>query len=173
MVLRNKKKTNRFKPLQIFEKLFFHCFRELFCWQEIRSQQLDRYWYCSFLSYPYCLHCSPLTLWVLIPLKRGVLDTTLYDKVYQWLTTGRWFSPGTLDSSTNKTDSHDNFNTLKSGIKHHNPKPLLLFILTCCCYIPVITVLWHLKFFWSHPYCLVKVIPINILYHTSIIVLNT
>jgi hypothetical protein len=26
---------------------------------------------------------------------RGVLDTTLYDKVCQWLTTGRWFSPGT------------------------------------------------------------------------------
>ena len=35
---------------------------------------------------------------------RGVLDTTLYDKVCQLLATGRWFSPGTLVSFTNKTD---------------------------------------------------------------------
>jgi hypothetical protein len=38
---------------------------------------------------------------------RGVLDTTLWDKVCQWLATDRWFSPGTLVSSTNKFDSHD------------------------------------------------------------------
>ena len=32
----------------------------------------------------------------------------LCDKVYQWLATGsRWFSPGPLISSTNKTDRHD------------------------------------------------------------------
>ena len=37
----------------------------------------------------------------------GVLDTTLCDKVCQWLSTGQWFSPGTQVSSTNKTDSHD------------------------------------------------------------------
>jgi hypothetical protein len=30
----------------------------------------------------------------------------------------RWFSPGTLVSSTNKTDRH---NITESGIKHHNP----------------------------------------------------
>ena len=28
-------------------------------------------------------------------------------KVCQWLTTGRWFSPGTLISSTNKTERND------------------------------------------------------------------
>jgi len=44
---------------------------------------------------------------VRIPLKRGVLDTTLCDKVCQRLATGRWFCPGTLVSSTNKTDRHD------------------------------------------------------------------
>jgi hypothetical protein len=33
----------------------------------------------------------------------GVLHTTLCDKVCQWLVTGRWFSPGTPVSSTNKT----------------------------------------------------------------------
>ena len=38
---------------------------------------------------------------------RGVLDTTLCDKVCQWLVTGRWFSLGTPVSSTNKTDCHD------------------------------------------------------------------
>ena len=38
---------------------------------------------------------------------RCVLDTTLCDKVCQWLATGRWFSLGTLVSSTNKTDHHD------------------------------------------------------------------
>jgi hypothetical protein len=40
-------------------------------------------------------------------LRRGVLDTTLCDTVCQWLTTGRWFSPGTPVSSTNTTDCHD------------------------------------------------------------------
>jgi hypothetical protein len=34
---------------------------------------------------------------------RGVLDT----EVCQLLVTGRWFSPGTPVSSTDKTDSHD------------------------------------------------------------------
>ena len=29
----------------VLRNLFFHCFRDLFCWQEIRSQQLDRYRY--------------------------------------------------------------------------------------------------------------------------------
>ena len=44
---------------------------------------------------------NPLDSW------RGVFDTTLYDKVCQWLATGQLFSPGTLISSTNKTDHHD------------------------------------------------------------------
>jgi hypothetical protein len=46
-------------------------------------------------------------LWVRTPSWRGVLDTTLCDKVCQWLATGWWFSPGTPVSSTNKTDCHD------------------------------------------------------------------
>jgi hypothetical protein len=49
-----------------------------------------------------CNQCiSPLTLWVRTLFRRGVLDTTLCDKVCQSLATGRWFSPGTLVSSTN------------------------------------------------------------------------
>ena len=38
---------------------------------------------------------------------QGVLDTTLYDWVCQWLAVCLWFSPGTPVSSTNKTDHHD------------------------------------------------------------------
>ena len=49
---------------------------------------------------------SPLKLWVRTPSWRGVLDTTLCDKVCQWLAAGRWFSSGTPISSTNKTDRH-------------------------------------------------------------------
>ena len=38
---------------------------------------------------------------------RGLFDTTLCDQVCQWLNASRWFSLGTLVSSTNKTDRHD------------------------------------------------------------------
>ena len=46
-------------------------------------------------------------LWVLIPLRRGVLNTNLCDKVCQWLATGWRFSSCTLVSSTNKSYCHD------------------------------------------------------------------
>ena len=57
---------------------------------------------------------------------RGVLYTTLCDKVCQLLATSRWFSPGTPVSSTNKTDRHDiaeillkvTINTIKQTNKH-------------------------------------------------------
>ena len=38
---------------------------------------------------------------------RGVLDTTLCEKVRQWLATGQRFFPCTPVSSTNKTDCHN------------------------------------------------------------------
>ena len=41
------------------------------------------------------------------PSWRDVFNTTLCNKVCQWLVTGQWFSPGTLVSSTNKTDCHE------------------------------------------------------------------
>jgi hypothetical protein len=64
--------------------------------------------YGSWIDNYLCNQClSPLTLWVRIPLRRGVLDTPLCNKVCQWLTAGRWFSPGILVSSTNKADHHD------------------------------------------------------------------
>jgi hypothetical protein len=58
----------------------------------------------------------------------GVLDITFCDKVYQWHAADLWFSPGTLVSFTNKTDSHDiaeillktALNTMTITLKHHS-----------------------------------------------------
>jgi hypothetical protein len=67
------------------------------------------FWPWSYGSWIYnylCNQClSPLMLWVRISIRARY--TTLCDKVCQWLATGRWFSPGPLVSSTNKTDCHD------------------------------------------------------------------
>ena len=53
-----------------------------------------------------CNQClSPLMLWVWISFRARC--KTLCDKVCQWLATGRWFAPGPLVSSINKTDRHD------------------------------------------------------------------
>ena len=58
--------------------------------------------------------CTVVIIWFmrihviyLLLVRWGILDTTLCDKVCQWLATGRWFSPGTLVSSPNKIDRHD------------------------------------------------------------------
>ena len=50
-------------------------------------------------------YLSPLMLWVRISIRGRC--TTLGDKVYPWLATGRWFYPGPPVSSNNKTDRHD------------------------------------------------------------------
>jgi hypothetical protein len=101
-------------------------FKQLIKWQILYNWILSWYNLCVFFKRLYykkgsrrgrdrfgswlyqCNQClSPLTLWARIPLRRGVLETTLCDTVCQWLATGWWFSPGTPVSSTNKTDSHD------------------------------------------------------------------
>jgi hypothetical protein len=67
-------------------------------------------WSWSYGSWIYnnlCNQClSLLKLWGWIPLMRGVLDTTLCDKVCKRLVSGLWFSLGTPVSS-NTTDHHD------------------------------------------------------------------
>ena len=70
---------------------------------------LNESWsYGSWIYNYLCSQCiSSLTLWVRIQLMRGVLNTTLCDKVYQWLVTDKWFSPGIPVSSTNKADRQD------------------------------------------------------------------
>ena len=71
--------------------------------------------YGSWIYIYLCDQCpSPLKLWVWIPLRRGVLNTTLCDKVCQWIAAGQWFSPGTPISSTNKIDRHDITEILKN-----------------------------------------------------------
>ena len=56
-----------------------------------------------------CNQClSPLKLWVIPLMVRCTrCVTTICDKVFQWLTIGRWFSLGTPISSTNNTDCND------------------------------------------------------------------
>jgi len=44
--------------------------------------------------------------------------------VIKLIATGRWFSPVTPVSSTNKSDRHDNRNIVESGIKHQKPKTI-------------------------------------------------
>ena len=57
---------------------------------------------------------------------RGVLDT-LYDKVCQWLVTGRLFSLGTSVSSTNKTNRHYITDILLKGtLCNITPRPLII-----------------------------------------------
>ena len=107
------------------------CILELLCsnrcmsWRQIHKMKFKWYiykaalnnwhtrqgtsWPWSYGSWIYnylCNQClSPLMLWVRISVRARC--TTLYDKVCQWLATGRWFSPGPPVSSTNKTDRHD------------------------------------------------------------------
>ena len=80
-----------------------------------------------------CNTClSSLKVWIRFPLWRGVLDTTLCDKVGQWLATGRWFYLGTPLSSTNKTDRHENnSNIVESGVKHNNHTTSYALIILC------------------------------------------
>ena len=83
-----------------------------------------------------CNQClSPLKLWVRIPLRRSVLNTTLCVKVCQRLVTGLWVSPGTPVSSTNKTDRHDIAKILlKVALNTITLTPLFLltFLLLLC-----------------------------------------
>ena len=108
-------------------ELFFLC---LFCLVCILNPTgaivatIDVSWIYNYL----CNQCLlTLMLWVRITLRRGVLDTTLCDKVCQWLATGRWFSPCTTVSSTNKTDRHDTAEKLlEVALNTITPPPLTL-----------------------------------------------
>ena len=71
---------------------------------------IDWSWsYCSWIYNYLCNQCLSLISCEFEPCSwQGVPDATLCDRVFQWLVTGWWFSPGTLISSTNKTGCHDN-----------------------------------------------------------------
>jgi hypothetical protein len=51
------------------------------------------------------------------------IQPALCDNICQGHVAGRWFSPGTPVSSTNRTDRHD-INICKSGVKHHTPNSI-------------------------------------------------
>jgi hypothetical protein len=107
-----------------------------FKWFFVEIKGPSRSWsHGSWISNNLCNQClSTLNMWVRIPLRRGVLDTTLYDKVCQWLATGRWYSPGTQASSTNKTDRHNITEILlNDGVKHHTLSLTFVEIAFCCC----------------------------------------
>jgi hypothetical protein len=56
----------------------------------------------------------------MLTIKTCVLDTTLCDKVCQWLATDQWFSKGTPVFSTNKTDRY----IVEIGVKHNKPSSM-------------------------------------------------
>ena len=108
----------------IINHIFIRTLRIKFSWY-IKDKQCssdDQIW-------NQCLHVSPLTLRVRMLLRRGVFKTTLCDKVCQWLAAGRWFSPGTRVSSTNKADRHDiTVTLLKAALNTIAPSPKLINI---------------------------------------------
>jgi hypothetical protein len=73
------------------------------------------------------------TAWVrtrLCKLQKGCTRlTAASDKVYQLLTHGRWFSPGTSASSTTKTGRHDIAELLlKVALKHQKSNNYVIII---------------------------------------------
>ena len=83
-------------------------------------------------------------LWVRISIRARC--TTLCDKVCQWHATGRWFSPCTPVSSTNKTDRHNVTEMLlKVALNTINFNPsIYMFIFAL--YIQMLTwraITWH------------------------------
>jgi hypothetical protein len=68
-----------------------------------------------------------------------LLDITLCDKVCQWLATDRWFSPGTLVSSTSKSYRHDITEILlKMTLNTITPPFLMVMLCLLCLYKCVI-----------------------------------
>ena len=61
--------------------------------------------YGSWINNYLCNQCLSLLMWAWISIRTRC--TTLCNKVWQWLATGRWFSTGPPVSSTNKTERHD------------------------------------------------------------------
>jgi len=52
---------------------------------KITAEDIDFFLYGSWIYNYQCNQClSPLTLWVGIPFRQEVIDTTLCDKVCQW-----------------------------------------------------------------------------------------
>jgi hypothetical protein len=93
---------------------------------------------------------------------------------------GRWFSPGTPVSSTNKTDRY-NWNSVGSGVKHHNTNhhphlhtyPFLLTLITVSFSKLGYVFLWTLSICVEY---LVEIIPMTMissyLFHRLFVLIN-
>ena len=89
-----------------------HFYLQCLCYSDTITVEKFKYQNCFITQYLHLLPINKCTYdsnQCLLPLtlRWGVLDTTLCDKICQWLAAGQWFSPGTPVTSTNKTDSHD------------------------------------------------------------------
>ena len=120
--------------------------------------------FCDSINVIFFNRClSPLMLWVWILLLRGVLNTTLCDKVCQWLAASLWFSQDTMVSSTNKTHCHDiveillkvalNTKTLTLILPYLNLRVytgILLIVYTCTCNVHLVKFLKSLASLLYH-----------------------
>jgi hypothetical protein len=105
--------------VKLFYGVQFHCFNSYISifnlytrsWIFIVLAHLNNRESSSYGSWIYnylCNKClSPITLWVRIPFRGGVLDTTLHDKACQWLAAGPWFLQVLPVSFSNKTDRNE------------------------------------------------------------------
>ena len=111
---------------------FFH-FTIFLCIDTDISNNKGPLW--SYGSWIYNYLCNQCRSW------RGVLDTTLCDKVCQWLVIDQWFFPGTQVFSINKTDCHDiteillkvALNTINKQTKKPTTQPNTQSLTICSC----------------------------------------
>jgi hypothetical protein len=126
-----------------------HCLSIFLC--PLHCQRPSCSWpYGSWIYSYLCNQClSPLTLWVRIPLMRGVLDTPLCGKVCQWL----WFPPPNFFSLHDITEIllKVALNTILLTPTLHCivfPSDYPLVSSNCSCYIPDSWVLPYISTVW-------------------------
>jgi hypothetical protein len=132
-----------FLPYYLFKLLKSKCHQ---IWKMPAKQQhnlfITIYWIYNYL----CNQCLwPLKLWVRIPFMARCIQYNIMWSSLSVTSDRSVFFPGTLVSSTNKTDHHDitEIYNVESDTKHHNHNPYLFPIFKN--YIPSWLQLWVLK----------------------------
>ena len=75
--------------------------------------------------------CSIVLLYLWVRISPRARCTTLCNKVCQWLTADRWFSPGAPVSFTNKTDLHDITEILLKVALNTINQPTIYCVIDC------------------------------------------